>query len=388
MPTPSLATLIIEETKEALYNTALAVANTIGVNTTSWQAGDPTRSLYHYESEVLSSLESSVVGFIKSDFLSLAEGMWLKLTALEKYGVTVPDATFATTTETLTNNGGGVYDFEANDLTFRNSRTGKTYHNTSGGHLPGWSGSGDKPTLTLDIEADEAGSESNAAAGEITELVTTKLGVTCTNPTVAIGIDEQDEEVTREQCRAKLSSFSPNGPRDVYKYVARNIELTGASLVPRVRVFPSSDTGDVIVYVTGPSGTISEADRALIEAAIVRRATPLTITPSVLAAAPIVVNVTFEAWVYKSVNKTVTEVDEAFAAALADMFEAEEIGGDFIDPATPGKLYQTRIHGAIFNALPQAFRVVISAPGDVTLANDEVATLGTITSTIHFVDDP
>ena len=68
----SLATLLIQETKAAIYEYALGVANAIGLPVSTWQAGDPTRSQFHVESEMFATLEEIVVGYIRSGFLDYA----------------------------------------------------------------------------------------------------------------------------------------------------------------------------------------------------------------------------------------------------------------------------------------------------------------------------
>lgn len=382
--TTSLASLLVQETKAAIYQKGLDIAEAIGLPVTSWRPGDPTRALFHLESEILATLEELVVNFIRAGFLDYATGIWLKILAEQVYGVTVPDATYATTTVRLTNTKGGVFDIDAGDLTLKNPSTGKTYHNTTGGHLA----SGPGTTLDITVEADEAGSDSSAAAGEITELVTTLPGVTCTNAAAAVGVDEQDEATTRQQCRDKLGSLSPNGPRDAYAYVARNKDLTGTGAVNRVRVVSSSTSGDVTVYVAGPSGAVAAPDLALVEAAIATWATPLCVTPTVLSASPVTVPVTYTLWVYKSVNKTSAEVQADVTAALEAMFAARPIGGDIVPPAA-GALFKSLVESTIRATFSQAFRVTVAAPAaDVTLAANEVPELGTVTATINFVTDP
>lgn len=381
----SLATLILQETKANIYAAALSVAVAIGLPVSTWQPGDPTRSLYFIESEKLSTLEVIVVNFIKSGFLDHATGDWLEVLADQVFNVVVPDATQATTDVVLTNTGGGFYPgIEAGDLTFQNSTTGKTYTNTTGGTLA----SGPGTTLTVSVIADEAGSDSSAAAGEIDELVTTLLGVECTNPTAAVGVDKQDEPTTRQQCRDKLGSFSPNGPREAYAYVARNSELTGTNAVTRVRVYADSDTGDVTVYLASGSGAIAEPDRALVEDAILTWATPLCITPTVLSAAPVTIPVTYSMSLYKRANKTATEVQEEVESALEQMFTQRPIGGDGLRGA--GKMYQSIISSTIRNLYPSdAFNVVLALPAsDTAMTEGQVPALGTVTGTITLVQDP
>lgn len=389
----TLASLLVRETKEAIYARALDIATALGLPVSSWQPGDPTRSYYHLQSEVLDALEGVVVGFIGGGYLDFAPAdnlagqdfSWLDIVAKQVFNVDVQQASFATTSVVLTNGGGGLYDdIEPGDLTFKNSTTDKTYRNTTGGTLA----SGPGTTLTVTVVADEAGSDSSAGAGEIDEMVTTLLGVTCTNPTAAVGTDKWDRATIIQQCRDKLGSFSPNGPREAYAYVARNAELTGTTVVTRVRVYADSDTGAVTVYLASGSGGVLEPDRALVEAAILKWATPLCITPTVLSATPNVIDVTYELWVYKSVNKTAAEIEDDVEAALEQMLAKRPIGGDVIAPAT-GRVYHTMIDSTIRGLYPQNFRVSLSVPsGDIDLAENEVPALGTVTATIHIVQDP
>lgn len=396
MTTTSLESLIIEETKETIYEYGLGIAQALGLPVTAWQAGDPSRALFHLESEVLSSLESVVAGYIRAGFLDYAAelaasapsdpaaGMWLKILAEQVYGVDVPGAVRATTDCTLTNAGGGLYDdIEIGSITARNSSTGKTYRNTNAEILePGGE-------ISLTFEADEAGSESSAGVGEIDELVTEMLGVSITNPYAAVGVDEQAPSVTVQQCRDKLDSLSPNGAKGAYSYVARNSDLTGINTVTRVRVYPDSDTGDVLIYLAGPSGAVSEDDRAAVEEAILEWATPLCITPTVVSASNMTVPITYSLWIYKSVNKTAAEIAEEVEAALEEMLAGREIGGDIVPPDSTGKLYTSLIESTIRSLYPQAFRVSVSVPTtDTSLANGEVAALGTVTATINLVVDP
>lgn len=379
----SLASQLIQETKAAIYAKALEVATSIGLPVSSWRPGDPTRALFQLEAQLLESLEAVVVGFISSGFLDYAEGTWLEILADQVFGVTVPDATYASTTVTLTNAGGGVYEIDAGDVTVKNSTSGKTYRNTTGGIL---SGGG---TLDLTFVADEAGSDSSSSAGEIDELVTTLLGVTCSNATAAVGTDRQSDATTRQQCRDKIDSLSPNGAKGAYAYVARNSELTGTTAVTRVRVYPDSDTGEVELYIAGPSGAVSSGVVTAVEDAVATYCTPLCITPIVASASAVTVPVTYTLWVYESANKTSSEIQEEVEAALEDMFAEREIGGDIIPPALTGYLYKSLIESTIRSTFGEAFRVTVSAPAaDVSLGNDEVAVLGTVTPTINIVEAP
>lgn len=384
--TVSLATLLVQETKAAIYSVALSVAQAVGLPVTSWEPGDPTRSFYHLQSEILATLEEVVVGFISSGFLDYATGDWLKLLAKQVFNVDVPDAVAASTTVLLTNTGGGNYpDLEPGDITFKSSTSGKTFRNTTGGALT----SGPGTTLSVTVVADEPGAASSAGAGEIDTIITGPLGATCSNALAAIGIDEQSAFTTVQQCRDKLGSFSPNGPKEAYSYVARNSALTGTTAVTRVRPYPESDTGDVTIYLAGPSGGVAEPDRALVETAILMWATPLCITPTVLAASSVTIAISYELWVYKSCNKTAAEVQADVLAALEDMISARPIGGDLIPPADSGAIFLSMIESTIRAVFPQCFRVNVTLPAtDTFIGNGQVATLGVVTGTVNLVVDP
>jgi hypothetical protein len=370
-----LESLLVQHTKAEIYETALGLARALGLPVSTWQAGDPTRSLYHLEAQELASLEELVAGYISSGFLDYATGMWLKILAEQVFGVEVSEATYATTTITLTNTGGGLYEVDVNEYTFKNSTTGKTYHNTTSGIIA----SGPGTTLDLTVVADEAGTDSNAAAGEIDEIISGPLGVTCTNDEAAVATDEPDEDTIRQQCRDKLGALSPNGPREAYSYVARNSALTGTTAVTRVRVY-------VTIYLAGSSGGVAEPDRALVESALATWATPVCITPTVLAATNVSVAVTYQLWIYSTVNKTSAEIEEEVEEALEALFASRPIGGDIIPPAVTGSLYRSLIESTIRSLYDDAFRVTVSAPsGDTALTNGQVATLGTVTPTVTLV---
>ena len=104
----TLTDMLTTETKAAIYARGLAVAQALGLNVTSWVAGDPTRSLYHFLSNILETLEIQVAGYVSSGFLDYATGNWLTLLAEQLYGVTRTEATYASTTVRLTNGGGGL----------------------------------------------------------------------------------------------------------------------------------------------------------------------------------------------------------------------------------------------------------------------------------------
>jgi len=389
MTIPTLASLVIRQTKEAIIQVGLNVAATLGLSTTTWSDGDPTLSLYSYLGEVLDPLEEMVVNWISSGFLDYAAARadeddaaydWLVLAAKQLYNYDAAEASYATSTVTLTNGGGGLYPIAIGDLTVKNTTTGKTYHNTEAVTLA----IGPGTTVDVDVIADEPGTDSAASVDDIDAMVTSYIGVTVTASTVASATDAETPASIVAGCRNKLALMSPNGAADAYVYVATHEEFTGTPNVTRAQTIADSDTGDVTVYLAGPSGTVLEADRALVEAAILANCTPLCITPTVVSATAVPIAITYTLYVYQSIAKTTAEVAADVQTALEAMIAVRPIGGD------GGKVYTTLVDSAIMSAAPgHAYRVVRTLPAaDVTLTAGQVATLGTVIWTVTPVADP
>ncbi len=379
--TVNLATLLVRQTKETIFGIALNVGEALGLPVTTWREGDPTRSTYWVLAELGEAWVATLAQFCASGFLDYAEGDWLTLLAKQGFNVDRVEATRGVCLATLTNAGGVSRTIEPRDLTFRNSTTGKTYTNTTGGTVPA---GGTLPNVEL--EADEAGSESNAAIGEVDELVTTVLGLSVANTTVATGLDEQPDPDLRTACREKLGALSPNGPRDGYSYFAKQ----STPGVTRTRPYDDSDTGDVLLYLAGPGGAVSSDDLALATTAVLENATPLCITPTVASATNLSIPIAYELWVYDLDGRDADELEEAVEEAIATLFANKAIGGDIIPPATSGAFYASHIAATIKSVSTHAFRVDLATPAASATAMlvSQVATPGAITATVNVVAAP
>lgn len=364
----------------------LAVAEALGLPVSSWTAGDPTRSLYHYNAQGLGELEQARTQFAQSGFLDTAQGDWLKLGAKQVYDVDAIESTRATTDVILTNTAGGEFPLEERSVTFRNGTTEKTYTNITGGLLSPGPGT----TLTVTVEADEPGSASSALPGEINELVTTLLGVTVTNPLRAVAIDDESKARLVLRCRAQPGALSSNGPRDAYVAVALNPKKTGTTNVTRAQSIRDSDEGKVTLYIASPSGPVTQADRDAVQTAILKWATPQCFKPNVQSANAVIVDIAYQLWVYDSIERTEDDIRAAVHAALERMAEVHPIGGDVIPPAATGRLYRSLIETTILRVVQEfGFRVALTAPAtDIDLERHEVAVIGTVTGTVTLVPPP
>jgi hypothetical protein len=363
----SVAALFAVSTAAEIFEYGLSLARIVGLPVTSWRTGDPTRSLYKYLANVLAALETSNADYIRAGFLSTASGDWLTVLALETFGVTRTEATHATPTVTVTNSGGGFYEIEAGDLTFRASGIDKTYHNTSGGTLSAGA------TVTFDLVADEAGSDSSVEADEVDALVTTLLGVEVDSSTAAIANDEQSDEELREQCGDTLGALSPNGPADAYEYVCRNPDLTGVTDITRAKTVDDSDTGDVIVYVAGPSGPVAGASVTAAQDAVEEWATPNCITPTVTNCTVTTISVTATI----SGADIPGDFEDRIEDALESLFASIDIGGTVAVSAIISTIHNTLVAAGATGVI-----VNLTIPAaNVPMATDAVPQLNVVTIT-------
>jgi hypothetical protein len=367
--TISISTLIGFQNYEQYYSRGLELAKAVGLPVTSWRAFDPTRSFYSFIAEILSALDAPASEFVRSGFLSLAQGDWLLVVAEELYGLDPDDfaATYATPTVTLANTGGGEYTIEAGQLTVKNSATGKTYHSTDDGGgalVPGSS-------RTYQLTADEAGSDSSVAANELDEMVTTFEGVDITSSTAGLATDKATEDEVREACRDTLGALSPNGPADAYARVAKDSALTSVSGINRASAVGST-TGAVTVTVASQGGAVSAPNLALINAALQRWATPLCSSVTTVSATELTVNGAYTIYKSPALTTPSAEVESAILDAIDALFADTRIGGD------GGLVAESLIAQAIHAVFPGLIYRVTGVE-DVTLTASQVPARGTIT---------
>lgn len=382
---PSLASLFLQETKAQIYARGLALAEGMGLTPSLWPPNDPTRSLYHFAATVLALVEPLAAAFVASGFLEHASGDWLTVMAEQVYGVTRAPASYASGSVTITCTGAAYYDIEVGDIVVRSSATGKTYTNTTGGTFvaPG--------SISLDFTADEIGEGSAAAATTIDTMITRLVETTsCSNASAFVAVDEESDDSLRFRCRAKLGTLSACGPRDAYDFVVRDSAKTGSTEITRSRTIAESTTGNVTVYVAGPSGAVGGGAVTAAQAAVEEWAGPMGFTPTVSNTRNRLIFITYEAWLYSSVGEDEATIEATIETALGDLFAARPIGGDVVAPATRGKLYRSLIESAIREVYPaHTFRVVVSSPvGDTALDPDEVVTVGSVTATVHLEPAP
>jgi len=389
MPTFSIDELTTPLTTAQVKAAIYRVLATLGINTSSWKPGAVVRTQIAANSLIVAALSQLQSDLAHSAFLEFATGDWLTLVARYVYGVERLTATFASGTETLTNTGGGVFSLGPDDLVFVKPSTGKTYRNSGSITL------GALSTVTVPIAATESGTASSASIGDISQLSTTLLGVTVTNPVALVGLDAETDSALRERCYEQLGALSPMGPWDAYGSAVRNAKRTDGSTLGITRTRINKDgTGHVDVYCATAGGAVPgtvgdlTSDLGIADEAVQQYASPLCITPVTHSATAVPVDVTYEVWMYNTSGRTPTEVQGLISDQLQlapdGFFPKQPLGGNIIGGGS-GKVFVDAIRSRIASTLPQIFHVVVTAPAaDVTLAISEVPTAGTITATaIH-----
>lgn len=378
----SLTDLVRALTSDEVKTSVLAALETLGFPVASWARGAVIRTIVAAFSATLAPFTTIQVAIAKSGFLDWAEGDWLTLVAEQVYSVDRNPAEFAGGTVTLDNAGGGLFTFAAGAARFYNSATGKVYVNTAGFTLnPLETG------LDVAIEAIEIGSASTSEATAIDSCETTMLGVTISNASAVIGYDAETDADLRARCRLSTAAVSPNGPADALEYVARSFDLNGGVAVTRTNGVFDSDVGASTLYIAGASGAIGAPDVALVQDAIDRVAVPTGFDCTVASAVAVPVNVTAILYFYSSSSADLAAAETAAEAAITAYLQSLRVGGDRMIP-TLGLLHKSNLIAAIKAAVPEAFGVTMSAPASeyTTLADDEVATPGTLSITCTQVD--
>ncbi len=347
-------------TREEVQASVYRVLATLSVNTTAWKAGSVVRTMIAATSLVMSAFTELAADITKSGFLALSAGPWLTLVADYVYGVTRIESSYASGTVRLINTGGGIYALDPGDLIVA-STAGHTFRNVDAFTLPALT------DLTVTIIATVPGSASTTNPGEISQMVTPLIGVTCVNDASVVGTDEELDSALRLRCSERLGALSPMGPWDAYGYALRNATRADGSNLGITRIRLEADGfGRVFVYCATATGALPLADLPFADDAVQRWAAPQAITAIVLRADEVAISVTAQVYMYNTSGLSVAELEATLDAAVTAFVQRQPVGGN------DGFVYQDALRAAIIDALPQIYHAVITTPGDTALTPTEV----------------
>lgn len=353
-----------------------------------WVKGGVASTILTVVSILMAITAGIISGVINGFFLPTATGISLKLLAQFMYGITLPDATFASGNVTLTNSGGGSFSFDIGGYTALNSSTKVTYTNSAAFVL--------SPTSTaiVPVTATTIGSAGNAAPGAIDTNVTSLLGVTVTNPLALAGVDAPSDASIRTLCINKLGALSVRGVRTAYAYAVQTAlnSTTGAPVnINRWTISAASHTGTVTTYVASPTGVPATDDVTGVATNIEAIARPEAVTAIVTPATALAYTPSITVWASLPAGVTAAVAKVAVDAALVDFIATYPIGGvlatDDANPSSPIQgLFGAGVYGIIAEAISTLGGKLLSAQGatDLVLTAAQVATDG-ITTTVRLI---
>lgn len=252
----------------------LLIADTLGLQTSSWQSGSMVRTIISIIANVLSTRDNIDYKLAAAGYLDLAadptispepvsgeiySGSWLDILAKSVFDVDRRSATYAAGIvlfqNSLANTHGpylpGTFQIGIGSYTYTNLETFTIY-------------SGDTPDVRFQADIIGVGANQNSTPANI-EIVNPIVGVDGYTTTLFIGLDYESNAQLVARCRAKLASLSSGGAANAYDYFAKNIPTedppmvfsglrsTPHNAVDRIRV-SSTYAGTVDVIVANANG--------------------------------------------------------------------------------------------------------------------------------------
>lgn len=368
-----IAPISEDEAKESLLN----VATALGLPATSWQDGGVARTMLAVMARTLSTLQTINAEARKGGLVGLAYGDWLTDLAQRNYNVFRNPATRASGIVNLVNSTPNAINVAAGELVVSNPLTGKTYTSTQAYTSAG------SDSVGVTFAADGLGSSYTSQAGQVSQVVTSLIGVTCTNPMALTGADAETDAALVERIAISFAPLSPLGAKDVYRAVLTDsVKTPTVDPINRVIVYPNYATGHVSVVVAGTGGALSAPDLAIAQSSVETWCEPQGIVADVANASPQIVSMVLTVKV-RGDSRTDAQVQSSIAAAAGAFVNALPIGGEIIAPDVFGRLDLTGLTAAMF-ATSSTVRDIefISPSSDVALMPNSVAQLGVVSVTV------
>lgn len=373
--------LLTPSTEDEILDGFLSSLESMGIPARSWRRGGTARTILRYVAALYAAFTVLMVSMFQAGFLPTASGGFLTVLARYVYGVERITARYATGEVTVTNSGGGVYSFGIGAFIVVDSETGKSYANVSAFSI------GSMTDVTIDVQALELGSASNAPPTKIDTLGTAYAGLSVSNDAAVVGQDEELDDDLRQRCRDALAAMSPAGPRGAYAFAISSATLPSGlpTNVNRARISPYSSTGRVDIVLASAAGPVSAADIDAVIASIEERVRPDTDTVNVASAVTIADTRTLTIWAKKTKGIDAAAIENAVDNAEINFIEHYPIGGRTKIGQTQGYLFKGSIEEAgkaPYDGISDADRAALntiwlveSTGTDLPLATNQVATM-------------
>jgi hypothetical protein len=327
-------------------------------------------------------------------FRSTAPIEWLRLHALEM-GLVVQFAGYATTSVNATNTSGNAYPsagvYEPGELRVVVDATKAIFENTQQVAIaPAQLLPFVPSTVSFGVRAIESGTASNAGIGEIDRLETALEGVTVTNPSAAITVDDETKESINQRIDALYgiagvagaNDLSTGGPEKAIEAIALNGRDKGGGCLradgTRVRVADTKvvrddSTGTSTLYVRDDDGPLEPADVTVVRDEVTWYASRIcsTVTTTNVSNTTITVNASMTV---RKTSLTDSEIETAIDVAFPLAAQDVPIGGFDLSPddGVPIEYTEGAIRGAAAGKW-QIVTIAVTLPASlVVLAAGEV----------------
>jgi uncharacterized phage protein gp47/JayE len=363
----TLAELLTALTRDEAKTEILGYLSSAGFPVTNWASGGIERTLVETQALLGEDLGLLVVAVAAWASLETASGDALTIKARSDYETTRKAATYAIWSVEIEDAAqSGPHIITAGQL-WISTADGLLYNNITGGTIP------DGNSDSFEFRAESPGTAYNA--GPITVITSGPAGLLINGDQdlLTAGTDEETDEELRARARLQWSTLGTGAMKGAFELRALNAdpEITRVSVRENV---PTA--GAVLVVVAGSDATASggavTAAQAANEDDDVR---PLCVTVDTEAAIEHDINVT--------ATVTIESAKQAAAAAIVNSNLQALLRGQRISEAdsTIDKVYHAALLEVLMG-LDGAINAVLSVPaGDTTLANKEIATLGTVSIT-------
>ncbi len=399
----------------------LGVAATVGLDTTSWQPGDPSLALLTLfasgmaQSDVLVSLQNQggfldtaatgsvtfqttdsagatrpTTQYVTPDPSIPAQNStgalgWLDILADNFFDVQRVPPTYASGNENLVNSTASSYGpFAPGSYHVANPSTGATYSNTATLTIA------PNATTVAAFAADVAGTGGTSGTGTITQAVTSLLGVTVTNPPGFVGSNYESNVALAARCRLKRALISPNGATDAARFVTLsatvspyNVVLAGGPIT-RVLVQLNTANGVVTETIANAGGLVSGPDvtaiNNLLQATVVPDTTTLVVQSATTLAVAFAVTV-FVPSAYAGVAGSAVSTQITNYLAVLPIGGLTDTGGAYTNvlpfDAVLGQVFQAA------NYIQQATLLLNGSTSDVAIGVTQVVVASSITVTVR-----
>lgn len=415
----TLAQLVSPATQADVLALELSIATTLGLQTSTWQPLDPSRTILQINATMVASYATTVNLLAQGAYASYAAEMvdatgnpittWMDLRSNDQYNVPRIQTTSASGPVPYQSTAAGSYSYSPNSpLKFQNPVSPfATYTSTGSGTIsPG--------TGTVSVVADAAfvGSPGSVGVGTTLILLTPKSGVTINPQTVAlVGAPQESNAALLARCQAKLGTLSalsqlaalvgtttpvpaaPGGASGAYYFVATTIPQASVASAswpyavtsPITRVGVNAVGGGFVdVYLANAAGAPSVGDVAAVNAAIQALVVPQAVSANVFAAVNLAINVSYTVYVKASANLSPATIQSNISNALGAYLSGLPIGGVVI--GGQGIVPLDALVSTIFGANTGTVDLTLQAPlSDTFLLASQVPVLGSVLGAVVLV---